>query len=176
MKKNKIISVFLVFLLSFPCHFLYNFFPNFIFASLFPVNESIWEHMKIIYTSLLITSVIEYIIIIKKNLNVSNYLFNYSITGILAIIIYLIMYLPLEIIFGHSFILAIILLFITYVISEIINCYLMNFNSIKNSLKYGFIIIIITYFIFTLFTYFPPKLTLFRDPTNNNYGILKEDN
>ena len=164
MKKNKIISVFLVFLLSFPCHFLYNFFPNFIFASLFPVNESIWEHMKIIYTSFLITSV------------VSNYLFNYSITGILAIIIYLIMYLPLEIIFGHSFILAIILLFITYVISEIINCYLMNFNSIKNSLKYGFIIIIITYFIFTLFTYFPPKLTLFRDPTNNNYGILKEDN
>ena len=51
LKKWKIISCIGIFLLSVLFHFIYDWFPNF-FTSLFsPVNESIWEHNKIIVGS-----------------------------------------------------------------------------------------------------------------------------
>ena len=49
LKKIKIINVVFLFLLSFLWHFMYDLFPNNIFALVFPVNESVWEHMIIVY-------------------------------------------------------------------------------------------------------------------------------
>ena len=53
LKKLKIIGIVLAFLLAFPLHFLYDTFPSFITSIITPVNESIWEHMKIIFGSIL---------------------------------------------------------------------------------------------------------------------------
>ena len=56
-----------------------------------PVNESIWEHMKLIITSSLIFSIFEYYIYKKKEIRFNNYIFSYAISLLLGIIIYLVM-------------------------------------------------------------------------------------
>ena len=68
MKKIKIFIILLSFILSFPIHFIYDLFPCFLTSIIAPVNESIWEHMKIIYTSILLSSIIEYFIFKSKQL------------------------------------------------------------------------------------------------------------
>lgn len=173
MKKVKILSTIIVFILSFLCHFLYSWFPNIIFSIFFPVNESIWEHMKIIYTTFLLSGIIEYLIIKKKNIKVNNFLFSYSITGIIGIIIYLIIYLPLEKIFGHSLFLSIGLLFIIFIIMEIINYYILKKKNIQNNFKTGLIIIIFVYYLFGILTYKPLQMDIFKDPQSGLYGLEK---
>ena len=58
LKVIKILSVFGIFLLSFITHNGYDIFPNTLTSFFFPVNESIFEHMKMIYTDYIIWSII----------------------------------------------------------------------------------------------------------------------
>lgn len=174
MKKIKIISIFIIFGLSFISHFLYQILPSNIFSIFFPVNESIWEHMKLIVTPVLIFSFFEYIIYIKKKIVFNNFLLSYSISIILGIIIYLIIYLPIDYIFGHSAIVAITLLFVVFIIVQIISYYMMNYKEIKYSNIIGIIILLFIYIIFGYLTYYPMETDLFFDKQKKIYGIQKE--
>ena len=69
LKKIKILAVIGIFILSFLSHFAYEIFPNIIFSFIFPVNESIWEHMKILFTSTLLYGIIDYLLLKKYNIN-----------------------------------------------------------------------------------------------------------
>ena len=64
----KKISVFGLFGMSFLTHFIYNIFPNPLFAIFFPVNESIWEHMKLLSTTILLYGIIEYFLLKHYNI------------------------------------------------------------------------------------------------------------
>ena len=70
-KVLKILGTIFAFILCFPLHYLYNYFPCFITSVVSPVNESIWEHMKILFTSILISGVIQktYVIVSKIKFN-----------------------------------------------------------------------------------------------------------
>jgi len=174
MRKIKIIGVFVIFALSFVSHFMYKWLPNSIFSILFPVNESIWEHMKLLATPVLIFSIFEYIIYRKKNISFNNFLLSYGISIILGIIIYLIIYLPIHYIFGHSLVVAGIILFITFIIMQVISYYIMNYREIKYSNIIGLGIIIILYIVFGYLTYNPIEIDLFYDDEKNVYGIPKK--
>ena len=171
MRNIKIIGVFVIFILSFISHFMYDWFPNSIFSILFPVNESIWEHMKLLATPVLIFSVIEYIIYRKKDINVNNFLLSYAISIIIGIILYLIIYLPIHYIFGHSLWIAILILFITFIIIQFISYYIMNYKKIKYSNIIGISIIIFLYIVFGYLTYKPIEIDLFYDTSKNIYRI-----
>lgn len=171
MKKIKIIMTFIIFILSFPIHFIYEKFPSFITSILFPVNESIWEHMKIIYTAILISSVIEYLIYKIKKTNINNFIINIPITSILGIITYLIIYSIIDLFIPHNFIITLILLFITYALCEYISYKIITSNIIINQKQKGICLILLSYIIFTHLTYYPPRITLFIDPINKSYGI-----
>ena len=173
MRKIKIIGVFVIFLLSFLSHFMYELFPNVLFSLIFPVNESIWEHMKLLVTPVLIFTLIEYIIYKKTGINNNNFMLSYSISMLIGIIIYLILYLPIHYIFGHSSIFAIILLFIVFIIIEIISYYIMSYKEIRYSNIIGVIIILLMYIIFGYLTYYPLENDLFYDTSKNIYGIPK---
>ena len=171
MKKIKIISVFVVFILSFISHFMYNVFPNSIFSIIFPVNESIWEHMKLIATPVLIFSIFEYIIYRKKDIDFNNFILSYVISIIIGIVFYLVLYLPIHYMFGHSLLVAVIILFMTLVLVEYISYYIMNYKEIKYSNIIGFSIIILMYIIFGYLTYNPILIDLFYDTNKDIYGI-----
>lgn len=171
LKKVKIISVFLVFALCFPFHFLYDLFPNFIFSIFLPVNESIWEHMKLIYTSFLLYGIIEFLILKRKNIVVNNYVFQLFLVPLIGIILYLLIYLPLYNLFGENMIISITLLFMIIVIEELISFFLLQSRSIKYGRIIGVFGIIIMYIVFVYLTYNPIHNYIFYDTLNKGYGL-----
>ena len=110
LKKIKIISIILIFILCFLFHFIYELLPCTLTSIFFPVNESIWEHIKMIYTAIIFNGFIEYIILKKNNIFFNNYVTSLFISSITMIPIFLIMYLPIYNIFGPKFILNILIM------------------------------------------------------------------
>jgi len=80
------INTIVTFLLCFLAHFMYDWFPNPIFSIIFPVNESIWEHMKMLYTVILIYGIIENFIMKKFDIDNHNQLLTTFIKSIIIII------------------------------------------------------------------------------------------
>ena len=175
MRKIKIIGIFVIFILSIISHFMYKWIPNSMFSIIFPVNESIWEHMKLIGTPVLIFSLFEYILYKRKNIYFNNFVLSYAISIIIGIISYLILYLPIHYIFGHSTVYAIILLFIIFIIIQIISYYIMNYKEIKYSNTIGIIVIILLYIVLGYLTYNPIEIDIFYDTQKNIYGIPKKN-
>ncbi|MEG2322361.1 MAG: DUF6512 family protein, partial [Bacilli bacterium] len=107
LKTIKIISLFVIFLLCFPLHFLYDLLPNCFISIFAPVNESIWEHMKLISTSYIFWGFFEYLIIKKNKIKINNYLFQLFIIPVISIILYLLIFIPLYNIIGENMIISI---------------------------------------------------------------------
>lgn len=169
-KKFKIIGIIIAFILCFPLHFLYSKFPNFLTSIFAPVNESIWEHMKILFGSILLSGIIQKIIITVKKRKINNIIFSNFIGAITSIPIFLIMFLPIYYIIGENFPITIIIMFIAITISQIISYIIMEKKDFKLENKTIFLIIIV-YILFTILTYYPLKNNLFIDPQKETYGI-----
>ena len=171
-KKLKILGVVIAFVLCFPLHFLYDLMPNFITSIFLPVNESIAEHMKILFGSIMISSVIQKIIVIKKDLNIKNICISNFTGAVLSIPIFLLIFVPIYKAIGENMPITIFIMFITIVISQIISYIIINSKNLGLENVTIFLVIIV-YIIFGLLTYFPPENDLFMDPTNLTYGITK---
>lgn len=171
LKKVKIINVFAVFLLSFLAHNIYKWFPNTITSIFFPVNESIFEHMKIISTCFLFYGILEFFIIKHFNIKFNNYLFSCFLSVLLGIIIYLIIFVPIHLFISRSMFIPIILLFIVYIFMNIISYYILTINEIPHIENISIILVIALYILFGYLTYKPPHIFLFFDTVLEKYGI-----
>lgn len=171
LKKIKIIAVIGIFILSFIAHFAYDLFPNIIFSFIFPVNESIWEHMKMIFTSTLIYGIIDYILLNKYNVKYNNFQFQLYFTSISAIPIYLTFYIPLYKLFGENIIISISLLLLVYIISQWISYNILKEKNIKILNMLAIPIILISYLGFIYLTYNPIHNYIFYDTKEEKYGI-----
>lgn len=174
LKKLKILGVIMAFLFCFPLHFLYDKIPSFITSIISPVNESIWEHMKILFGSILFSGVIQKIIVKVKHLNYKNVCISNIIASISSIPIFLIFYLPIYSLIGENLLITILLMLIVIIISQIITVYIIKMKKDLKLENAAIIFAIIIYFLFTYLTYNPVKCKLFKDPINNVYGIEKE--
>lgn len=172
-KKLKILGVILAFLLTFPLHFLYDKAPCFITSIIAPVNESIAEHMKILFGSILIAGVIQKIIVKTKKLNINNVCISNFTAAISSIPIFLIMYMPIYNAIGENLPVTIIIMFIAIVVAEIISYLMMKKEDLKLE-NMAIVFTIIVYVIFGILTYFPPEHELFLDPISLTYGINKD--
>ncbi len=162
-KKNIFMIIFL-FLLSFLWHFMYDWFPSVLTSIFFPVNESIWEHMKIIFYCLLIGSVLE-----KKG---NNYYLNILVKPLVGVLFYLIIFIPLYLIFGESMFISISLMLFTYIIMELLGIKISKQEEL-NIKVLPIIIIILISILFSILTYYPLHNFLFFDSVKLGYGILK---
>lgn len=169
--KDKIISSILIFALCFLFHFLYEWFPNPLFAIFFPVNESIWEHMKILFSSICFYGIIDYIILYKYKIEFNNFFFNIFTTGFLSVVIYLLIFIPIYNNFGENMIISISLMFIVIIISQIISYFILKSKHINYINSISFCLIIISYIIFGYLTYHPIQNYIFLDVNKNIYGI-----
>lgn len=174
LKKTRIYAVIGIFILSFLCHFLFEWFPNILFSVFFPVNESIWEHMKIIFSATLLYSILDKIILDKFNIKYNNFYLQLFISSFCGIILYLIIYLPLYNIFKENMFISISLLLIVYSIMQYISYTLMMKKETKIPSYLFIILIIIVYIIFTYLTYNPIKNYIFYDTKKEIYGIEKK--
>ena len=172
LKNIKVIGVFGIFLLTILFHFLYEWFPNIIFSIIFPVNESIWEHMKLLYSGFFFFGLIEYFLLKKFSITANNFWYCLFLCMITSIMTYLIIYLPIYNLFGENLIVSIILLAFIIVLEQIFSYYLLKCESNKKILaKISIILIILGYIVFASLTYDPPKNYIFYDTNNNKYGI-----
>ncbi len=171
LKQIKILSVILIFFISFLAHFVYNYFPNLLISIFFPVNESIFEHMKILFTSILLYGFIEYFLLIKNNINFNNFKFQLFFTAFISIPIYLIIYLPIRYFCKENFIVSIGLMLFVYVIVEIISYYILKEKEYRFVNDLSIPLIILCYLIFGYLTYFPFENYLFYDFLENKYSI-----
>jgi len=160
LKKLKILGVILAFLYSFLLHELYKIAPCFLTSIVAPINESIFEHMKIIFGSLILSGITQKIIVIINKYNYNNICFSNFLAAILGIFIFLIMFLPVYSIIGENLPVTLIIMLITYIIAEYISYIIIKKPDLKLENKTIFFVII-TYILFELLTYFPLNSPLF---------------
>lgn len=166
----KIISAFLVFLTSSLLHFIYVWFPNTFTSLLFPVNESIWEHNKIIIGSFLIWAIIEKIYFKKSK----NTLYAGLISGLACCFIVMLIFTPVFYLIlktNDNIIVTFIIFFIAISISEVINYFLLQQVANPKLEKIAIIGFIIVIALNAYLTYNPLDLGIFYDYGKKVYGL-----
>lgn len=171
LKKLKLFGSILAFILCFPLHFLYSKYPSIITSIIAPVNESIWEHMKILFGSIILSGVTQKIIVKSKKYDYKNVCISNYIAAISSILIFLLLYIPIYITLGENFVITILVMTITIIISESISYYIIKYKKDLRMENTAIFLVILTYFIFGILTFFPIKVSLFKDPINLIYGI-----
>ena len=163
-KKLKIGSAIIWAALTFVSHFMYDWFPNNIVASFFPINESIWEHMKLFVTPAIITFVLEMIYMKIKRICIQNNYLSLLIEIMSSIGVFLAIFLPYFYRFKHNFLVTIIMMFISIGIAKYLGYIVVSEKNemIPNILAIPFILIIVI--INIIFTFYPLNNGLFIDP------------
>lgn len=143
-------------------------------AYICPVNESIWEHLKLLFYPVLILSIVELILVRTK----SNFIISRSLgllTGLLSIIV---LYFTYSGIIGENYTFVditiyVVSIFITFGVSGMIKDSRISRSTIMSILC---IIIIIAFIVlFSIFTYKPPHIDLFKDKNTNSYSIVTKE-
>ena len=169
--KIMIIKTIAIFLSLFLFSNVYKWIPNFLTSIIFPVNESLFEHLKMIYNAEIIISLIIYLILKIKGIKINNYFTALFLSTIFNIILFYLIYLPIYNRFGQNLIFTMILYFITLCISQYL-FYLISIRSHNKFYNNLFLIIIpLIIIIFIYFTYNPMKTKFFFDPIEEIYGI-----
>ncbi|MEM4168603.1 MAG: DUF6512 family protein [Thermoproteota archaeon] len=131
------------------------------------VNESVWEHLKLAYWPALVYMVIEY----RRLKKASSFLTAKAI-GICLMPIIIVSSFYAYNMFIEENLLTDILIFIAAVVTGQLASY--RLMTRKNLSAYGrisLITLVSIAIVFTVFTFYPPKLEVFRDPVSGNYGI-----
>ena len=152
-------------------HFLFEWTGFNIFATFSAVNESTWEHMKLVFIPSLIFATIQYFI--AKDEYDSFWLI--KLIGILfGTLLIPILFYTLSGIFGNLSAITNIAIFFVSVFSEyLLEYFLFKKDFIKAKLKWfsiGILLFILSLFI--IFSFFPPKIPLYLDPVTRSYGII----
>lgn len=171
LKKIKLIAVIGIFIISIISHFSYELFPNILFSFFFPINESIWEHMKILFTSTLLYGLIDYLLLKKNNIKYNNFSFQLYFTAFSSIPIYLVIYLPIYKLIGENLFISITLMILVYILEQYISYHILKEKEFKILNIISVPIIIIIYLGFIYLTYNPPHTYVFYDIINEKYGI-----
>lgn len=169
----KFISFGIIFILSFLIHFVYKIFHFPIVTFFVPVNESIWEHLKILYTSIIIGSIFEYFFLNFFGISYNNFILQLVVTCYLAVIIFLIIYLPIYNLFGENLFISILLMALVYVFVIFISYFIMNSYPVVWLNKIVGIFLVFGYLIFGYLTYYPLNNYIFYDTLKGEYGIRR---
>lgn len=169
MSINTIIGILFTIILGISLHFTYEISGNNKKVALFSaVNESTWEHLKLLFFPFLLYSIYEYFLIGQCYPN----FFTAKTIGIsFGLIVIPIVYRFLKNIIKSpepvNGILAFIIgVLVTFFVSDNI---LENPNIEFNIL--GIFILLILTLAFFVFTFYPPHTDIFLDPVTNTYGI-----
>ena len=171
LKKSRIISVIGIFLLCFLFHFIYEWIPNSLTAIFFPVNESIWEHMKLLFSAVTFYGIIDYIILQKFKIKYNNFFTSLFVPALTIIPIYLSIFLPIYYKIGKNMVITIGIMLLAIIISQVISYYILKAKEFDKLNIVSLILIIVSYIIFAYLTYYPIKSELFFDIEEEKYGI-----
>jgi hypothetical protein len=184
--KNKLLlweigSFFFIGLVGASLHFTYelsNFSSN-VVAYFSAVNESTWEHLKMVFFPGLVYALIQYTYVRE---NVNNYLIAKTVSLFLMPLVIMVgwyIYAPAV---GRSvFRVDLALFYIAVFVGQYVSYKLLTRPPLENKYNsYAIVTLVVMFVAFSAFTFFPPRLFLFEHLDLKNtglYGILPmEDN
>lgn len=152
-------------------HFFYEWSGYSFIVGLFSaVNESVWEHLKLLFFPYLIWSIIEFFAL-DKNKAVFPAKALGAVSGMTAIVVFFYVYTGIT---GENIdFLNIISFFIGVAVSFAVDYTLIKNEkfSTTSGTVIGITALLIIMMFFILFTVFPVKIPLFKDPISSTYGI-----
>lgn len=169
-KKFEIFSIIFSIVLGTLLHFTFELSNNNLFvASFSAVNESTWEHLKLIFFPMLFVAIIGYCFYYN---NINNYLFS-KLLGILASLLFItIFFYTYTGILGFNItFLDISSFFVAIFLGEYV-FYKSFQNSYMSNKKIAITLLVVLLFCFIIFTFFPPNIGYFKDPITGLYGII----
>lgn len=158
--------------LGFVFHFLYDLLGKSKYiAVFFPVNESVWEHMKLLFLPVVIWMFIERFVINRKIKSLND-----AIRAVALVICLLILPMTFYLCksgFGVANVFVDIGIFILDCILFQALVYLMEERGILQirSKTLGIVVLSVISLLFALFTFFPPHIPLFFDSAHSLYGM-----
>lgn len=155
-----IFSSFIIFLLASIIHNLYDITGLEFVKPFAPVNESVWEHMKMIFYAGFVWSIIEYFIGFRNN---TNFIAAKSLSIILMTILVPMFFYTYTAFTGtHILWVDLLITFISALIGQIYACKIMCSNKDLSKFNIIFILIFLAFvFMFAYFTYNPPESEIF---------------
>lgn len=167
--KFEIVSTLIIFVLGILLHFTYNLSNQNVFVGIFSaINESTWEHLKLIFFPMTIMSLIGGFYFKEEE---PKYLCTKTKGILIALSFLIIFFYTYTGIIGKSIgFLNIISFFVAVGIGQ---GYAYKKRSVSCSKSFSSLLLGILTFLFILFTFIPPHIGLFKDPITGGYGILK---
>ena len=172
-KKWQIVVAIISIILGILLHFTYEWSGENRLVGLFSaINESTWEHLKLIFYPTLLMAIIGYFVIGKDN---KNY-WGAQLMGIITAMAFItIAFYTYTGVIGTNFAAVNIGLF---VIATILGAYV-AYRILVSEENYNLeiisiILIVLLFIIFILYTINPPKIQYFKDPEDGTFGINKE--
>lgn len=168
LKQYTIIGIIFVLITGTLAHFLYDWTGNNRFVGLFtPINEAIWEHMKLLFFPMLIYS----LIMILKFRKVYSCITSALSFGILvgALLIPVFYYAYTYFLGKNVFILDISIFILSIVIAFWLSYKLTLSRRLESYTSILCMLVCVLLICFFVFTYYPPDATIFQDPTISIY-------
>jgi len=159
-------------------HFLFGWFnENYFIALISPINESVWEHLKLVFYPTVTWWIIGYFIALKKtDLNIGRWFFCSVISVFVASVFIMSFYYVMK---GAFEIESVVLHIISFIIGVILGqisalLFYRNVDFRRGSVVCTVLALLILSSTFSVFTFNPPQFPLFCDQRENIYGIDKK--
>lgn len=153
------------------CHFVFEWSGYNSAAGLFtPINESTWEHLKLLFFPYLIWTVVQYFLMKSEKGIFASKLIG-ALLGMLAIVMLFYTYTGAM---GKSIEFLNILIFFIGVLTAFAADYILIKSGRLSSLlcdNISIAVFAVISALFFIFTFAPPLVPLFKDPQNSSYGI-----
>lgn len=168
----EIINTIFIIILGIILHFAFKWSSENTFIGTFSaVNESIWEHLKLIFFPMVITTFAGHFYL--KDVS-PNYLQIKTKSILFAMLSIVILYYCYTGILGNDIAFINISIFIIAVIIGEFYTYKNSLSSSWQNNTHSLIILTIIFLVFAIFTFNPPHIGIFKDPVTNTYGIYKD--
>jgi hypothetical protein len=140
-------------------------------APIAAVNESVWEHLKLGFWPALIYAALEYS---RFGKSANNFPFAKTLGIYLIPITIVVLYYAYTAILGHGLLEVDIAIFVVaVVVGQLVSYKLLTASPLPERLNhFAPVALVVLGILFVLFTFYPPRLMLFRDPVTGSYGIV----
>lgn len=170
LSKWEFIGVIFIVLIGLFLHFAYELSNSNQFVALIaPVNESIWEHLKMAFYGMLIYAAFEYIFIGKET---KNFIFAKAFSSLLAAFLFVVFYYGYTEFTAQALYLDIIIFIVAILVAQTFSFAILKSKLYISGLNYICLLAIIAgIFVFCSYTYTHPDTKLFTELLEHNINI-----
>lgn len=173
--KWMLLAIPVVFIVSGPLHFLFDWTRRSVIAGLFaPVNESVWEHLKLSFWPILVWWLAGYLLLGRKKSGApARFAVTCAISEVVCMLVITAFFYTYTGAFGiESLALDVLSLFLGLVVAVLTARHVVIHTRPGGAASFISVVVVVALAAaFICFTFAPPRLPVFQDPQTGTYGI-----